>query len=83
MQVLKILMYGLHAIISISLVVLVMMQTHKAEGLGAVGGGGSQPSLRGRAGVEEKLSEYTRYLAIAFMIMSTILFIMAERFGWS
>jgi protein translocase SecG subunit len=82
MQVLKFLMYGVHALISISLIVLVMMQTHKAEGLGAVGGG-STPSLRGRAGVEEKLSEYTRYLAIAFMIMSTILFILAERFGWS
>jgi preprotein translocase subunit SecG len=83
MQILKIFMYTIHVIASIVLVALVVMQSSKSEGLGAVGGGGSGPSMRGRAGMEEKLGEYTRYAAIAFMVLSALLYMFATKFGWT
>lgn len=80
-DVLKYLFYFVHALVSISLIALVVMQTSKHEGLGVVGGA-SGPSLRGRAGMDEKLSEWTRYTAAAFMILSALLYIAAERNNW-
>jgi protein translocase SecG subunit len=83
MEVLKYLMYGLHAIISLGLIALVVAQTSKSEGLGAaVGGGSGGGSVRGRAGVDEQLAQYTRYVAVAFMIMSALLYMLATKFGW-
>ena len=79
---LKVLLYGLQFLAGIILIVLVVMQTSKSEGLGVVGGG-SSPSLRGRAGMEEKLSEYTRYAAGFFMFISLMLFLAASKFHWS
>jgi protein translocase SecG subunit len=81
-EVLKYLMYGLHTIVSILLIVLVVSQTARHEGLGVVGGGSSQ-QLRGRAGFDEQLQTYTRWAAIAFMILSALLFMFARKFGWS
>lgn len=81
MVFLKVLLYGAHFLVSLLLIGLVMSQTSKSEGLGAVSGS-SAPSLRGRAGVDEKLSEYTRYTAIAFLILSVLLYIFATKFGW-
>jgi protein translocase SecG subunit len=81
MVVLKVLMYGAHFIVSVILIGLVVSQASKSEGLGAVSGT-SSPSLRGRAGVDEKLAEYTRYAAVAFMVLSAILYILATKFGW-
>ena len=81
-QVLKFVMYGLHTISALVLIGLVVSQTSRHEGLGAVGGS-STPSMRGRAGVEEKLAEYTKYTAIAFMILSLLLYLLGHRFHWT
>jgi protein translocase SecG subunit len=81
MVFLKVLMYGSHFLVSLLLIGLVMSQTSKSEGLGVVSGS-SSPSLRGRAGMEEKLDEYTRYTAIVFLILSVLLYIFATKFGW-
>ena len=83
MLAIKIIVYLLHFLVSIVLIGLVVSQTSKSEGLGIVGGGGSGPSLRGRAGAEEKLAEYTRYAAIVFMILSAIVYMLATKFHWS
>jgi len=82
MDVLRILLFSIHAIVSVLLIALVVMQTHRSEGLGAVGGGGSQPSMRGRAGVEEKLAQYTKYVAAVFMILSALLYLFSLKFNW-
>ena len=67
-------------IISIALIVIVAIQTHKAEGLGTAVGGASQgSSFRGRAGHEELLNKWTAYLATAFMVISVISFIISQR----
>jgi protein translocase SecG subunit len=80
-DVLKILFYIVHGLVSLGLIALVVAQTSKHEGLGVVGGS-SGPSLRGRAGIDEKLSEWTRYVAAAFMILSALLYIAAEKNNW-
>ena len=68
--------------ISLALIVLVISQTHKAEGLGTAVGGASQgSSFRGRAGHEEIMSKYTAWMAVAFMVVSLLSFILAERMG--
>lgn len=82
MDVFRILLFSVHALVSITLIVLVVLQTSRSEGLGAVGGS-SGPSLRGRAGVEEKLAEYTKYAAFAFMFLSGLLYIFSLKFHWS
>jgi protein translocase SecG subunit len=82
MIVFKFLMYGLQFISSISLIVLVVSQTSRHEGLGAVGGQ-SAPSMRGRAGIDEQLQQWTKYAAISFLILSLLLFLFARKFGWT
>ena len=79
---LKYLLYIAHFTVSIALIALVVSQTSKHEGLGVVGGS-SSPSLRGRAGLEERLSDWTRYVAFTFMGLSAILYVLAMRFHWS
>ncbi len=66
-------------LISIALIILVVSQTHKAEGLGTAVGGASQgSSFRGRAGHEEIVNKYTAWLAVAFMVISLVSFILSE-----
>ena len=67
-------------LISIALIAIVISQTHKAEGLGTAVGGASQgSSFRGRAGHEEIISKYTAWLAVAFMVVSLLSFVLAEK----
>lgn len=80
-DVFKFVFFGLHFITSIMLIVLVMSQTSRHEGLGAVGGSSTPPS-RGRAGVDEQLQTYTKYVAIAFMILSALLYIFSLKYRW-
>ena len=80
MQAIRIVLLILFFIVSVVLIALVVSQSSKSEGLGAVGGS-SGPSLRGRAGMDEKLSEYTRYAAFAFMGLAIALYLMAQKFG--
>jgi preprotein translocase subunit SecG len=67
-------------VISLTLIALVISQTHKAEGLGSsVGGAGQSSSFRGRAGHEEILGKYTAWAAVAFMAVSLLSFILTEK----
>jgi protein translocase SecG subunit len=81
MDIPKFLMYGLQFLSGLSLIVLVAMQTGRHEGLGSMGGG-SAPVQRGRAGIDEKLAEFTKYAALAFMILSLLLFFLAKKWHW-
>jgi protein translocase SecG subunit len=69
----------LQFVISIGLIVIVISQTHKAEGLGTAVGGASQGGgFRGRAGHEDIINKYTAWLAVAFMAISLLSFVLAE-----
>ncbi|MBC8514433.1 preprotein translocase subunit SecG [bacterium] len=64
------LLLGLHALFSLSLLTLVLIQTQKEQGImGLFGQGGSGSSSRGK-GQEEVLKGWTRRIAIAFFISS-------------
>ena len=80
MQALRIVLLILFFIVSVVLIALVVSQSSKSEGLGAVGGS-SGPSLRGRAGMDEKLSEWTRYTAFVFMGLAIALYLLAQKYG--
>jgi protein translocase SecG subunit len=72
----------LQFVISIALIIIVVSQTHKAEGLGTAVGGASQgSSFRGRAGHEEIINKYTVWLATAFMVINIISFWLSEKVG--
>jgi protein translocase SecG subunit len=69
----------LQFVISIALIIIVVSQTHKAEGLGTAVGGASQgSSFRGRAGHEEIINKYTVWLATAFMVINILSFYLSE-----
>jgi preprotein translocase subunit SecG len=66
-------------LVSVGLVLAVVSQTTKHEGLGGtIGGRASGPSFRGRPGVEDQIQKITAYLAVAFMVTSLLSFILQE-----
>ncbi len=80
-QVLRIVLSILHFAVTVGLIVMVVSQTNRHEGLGSLGGGSTGP-IRGRAGVEEQLQQYTKYLAIGFMVLSLLVYLFASKFNW-
>ena len=59
-------------IVCIALIVAVVLQESKGEGLGSIGGG-SRMFFNQRKGSEEILATATTYLAVGFMVLSVIL----------
>ncbi len=73
----------LHVIISILLIITVLMQSSKGDGLsGAFGGGGGLPQqMLGSRGMTTALHKATIYLATGFFLTSALLFIVGGRRG--
>ncbi len=66
----------IHVLVSLALVVAVLLQSSKGEGLaGAFGGGGLSGAVFGGRGAATFLSKATTFLAIGFMSTSIILFV--------
>lgn len=59
-------------IICIALIVTVVLQESKGEGLGSIGGG-SQMFFNQRKGSEEILEMATKYLAVGFLVLSVVI----------
>ncbi|HHT90431.1 MAG: preprotein translocase subunit SecG [Bacillota bacterium] len=59
-------------IVCIALIVAVVLQESKGEGLGSIGGG-SRMFFNQRKGSEEILSTATTYLAVGFLVLSVVL----------
>ena len=55
-----------------ALIVAVVLQESKGEGLGSIGGG-SRMFFNQRKGSEEILSAATTYLAVGFLVLSVVL----------
>jgi protein translocase SecG subunit len=62
----------LQLVVCIGLVMCVLSQTTKNEGLGGTISGAAQPVFRGKKSSEEKLSGLTTSLAITFLILSLL-----------
>jgi preprotein translocase subunit SecG len=64
--------------VSVGLVLAVVSQTTKHEGLGGTIGGATSSSFRGRPGIEDQIAKITMYLAVAFMVLSFLSFLLTE-----
>ena len=72
MNAFQIILLVLQALISIALVLLVMSQTSKNEGLTGMIGGNVSANFKGKPGFEERLQNYTRYTGIAWFVVSIL-----------
>lgn len=66
-------------VVCTGLVVAVLLQTTKSEGLSGVIGGSTQSIFRGKKSIEEKLNQITQWLAIGFMCLSLLVALFAFR----
>ena len=67
----------IYFLVCLGLVVAVLLQTTKSEGLSGIMGGSSQSVFRGKKGFEETLQEITNYLAVSFVVMSFLVSLFA------
>ncbi|MCX8052549.1 MAG: preprotein translocase subunit SecG [Armatimonadetes bacterium] len=63
---------ALQMLSAIALIAIVMSQATKSEGLTGTIGGKAESAFQGKPGLEERLSEITKWSAITFMVMSAI-----------
>lgn len=70
MSALKIVLLVLQFAISLAFILIVMSQTTKNEGLTGTIGGNVSANFKGKPGFEERLQGYTRYLGIAWFVIS-------------
>ncbi|MFO8191811.1 MAG: preprotein translocase subunit SecG [Bacillota bacterium] len=62
----------IYLIICIALIGIVLLQSGRSAGLGAIAGG-AQSLVGKKKGLDEKLSKVTTYVAIAFMLFTILL----------
>lgn len=63
----------IYFLICAGLVVAVLLQTTKSEGLSGTIGGSTQSIFKGKMGMEEQLNRFTTYLAVGFVVASLFL----------
>ena len=67
----------IYFLVCLGLVIAVLLQTTKSEGLSGIMGGSAQSVFRGKKGFEETLQEITNYLAVSFVVMSFLVSLFA------
>lgn len=73
MNAFQIILLVFQALISIALVLLVMSQPTKNEGLtGTIGNNTTGANFKGKPGYEERMQGYTRQLGIAWFVVSIL-----------
>lgn len=70
-----------YVILCIAFILLVMLQTSKHEGLGAVMGGSMQNLFRGKQSVEQKLANITTTVGVIFVLSSMFICFIINRYG--
>ena len=71
MEVLKIVLTVLEVIASLALVIVVLMQSGKEEGLGAISGNSdSYMSRNGSGSLDKKLASATKWVALAWILLT-------------
>ncbi|MCH7493306.1 preprotein translocase subunit SecG [bacterium] len=64
---------GVHILVSVGLIVLVIMQTQREQGIMGLFGQGSAPTKTRGLGTEEILKVWTKKLAVTYFITSIFL----------
>ncbi|NMA92671.1 MAG: preprotein translocase subunit SecG [Firmicutes bacterium] len=59
-------------IVCLGLIAVVLLQSGRSTGLGAIAGG-AQTLFGKKKGIDDRLSQFTTWLAVAFMILSVLL----------
>lgn len=71
MEVLKIVLTVLEVIASLALIVVVLLQSGKEEGLGAISGNSdSYMSRNGSGSLDKKLAAATKWVALAWILLT-------------
>jgi protein translocase, SecG subunit len=71
----------IYAIVCVGLVVLVMLQTSKQEGLGGVFGSSMQNLFRGKQSAEQKIAKFTSIIGFIFVILSMVICFIINKHG--
>ncbi len=79
MAVLHGLLSFVQVVIAVAGIYIVAIQQSKTEGLGGSVGPQTQASYKGMPGFEERLSGMTRYMVIAFFVVSILVAVTANR----
>lgn len=66
-------------VVAVVLLFFVMSQATKSEGLSGTIGGKSESAFRGKPGAEDRWQEFTKWSAIAFMVVSIVLALVSSR----
>lgn len=80
-EIFKLLVIGIHILASVGLIVLVMFQTTKSEGLTGTIGGKMSSSFRGKPGIDEKMADITKWTAIGWMLLSLAVLVIRRSSG--
>lgn len=78
MEFFKTMLIVIQMLSAVGLIVLVMSQTTKSEGLTGTIGGKASSSFRGKPGIDDKLAGLTKWCAIAFMVASALVYYVAS-----
>ena len=79
MSGLKIVFTLLQIAAAIAMIAVVVLQTTKSEGLSGTIGGQTSAAVKMKKGSEERLREFTKWTAVAFMVISAIVALPAFR----
>ena len=72
MAIVKDLLGVVQVLLSLALIVIVMAQTTKSEGLTGSIGGQVTSSFKGKPGMDEQIRKYTIYVSIAWFVVSVV-----------
>ncbi len=75
MEIVKLILTIIQLISGIALIAIIMLQSGKGSGIsGAIGGGNDSYSFKAQAKtMDAKLSKYTKWVALAFVLLTFIL----------
>ncbi len=69
----------IQSLLSVALILIVMAQTTKSEGLTGTIGGQVTSSFKGKPGMDEQIRTYTIYISVAWFVVSIIAAVLYTR----
>ena len=70
MDIVKTIFVILEAIVSVALILVIMFQSGKEDGLSALTGGGNDTFLSKAGGLDKKLASITKWIALVWFLLA-------------